>query len=183
MRICAAWLFKHASPLCRPIHYGKPSVFSSGRFSLTPILRCLGAAFSCTRVSFTSARTTQPPLAAMRPKVLWRMRRNSSRTRLKPCSPWVITNTGCCAITGLPKPRSSASAKCCQAAARSQWPSALIARREGHWDESVAYFEQALALDPRNAQLLESSGIDLRDASTIPGRAKALRSSAGFASQ
>ena len=29
-----------------------------------------------------------------------------------------------------------------------------IARREGHWDESVAYFEQALALDPRNVELL-----------------------------
>ena len=27
---------------------------------------------------------------------------------------------------------------------------ALIARRQGHWDESVAYWEQALALDPRN---------------------------------
>ena len=31
---------------------------------------------------------------------------------------------------------------------------ALIARREGHWDQSIAYFEQALALDPRNAELL-----------------------------
>jgi TolB-like protein/tRNA A-37 threonylcarbamoyl transferase component Bud32/Tfp pilus assembly protein PilF len=31
---------------------------------------------------------------------------------------------------------------------------ALIARREGHWDESVAYFEQALALDPRNVEFL-----------------------------
>jgi TolB-like protein/Tfp pilus assembly protein PilF len=31
---------------------------------------------------------------------------------------------------------------------------AVIARREGHWDESVAYFEQALALDPRNVELL-----------------------------
>jgi serine/threonine protein kinase/Tfp pilus assembly protein PilF len=31
---------------------------------------------------------------------------------------------------------------------------ALITRREGHWDESVAYWEQALALDPRNEQLL-----------------------------
>ena len=30
----------------------------------------------------------------------------------------------------------------------------LVARREGHWDESVAYFEQALALDPRNVELL-----------------------------
>ena len=31
---------------------------------------------------------------------------------------------------------------------------ALIARREGHWDQSIAYFEQALALDPRNLRLL-----------------------------
>ena len=31
---------------------------------------------------------------------------------------------------------------------------ALIARREGHWDQSVAYFEQALAFDPRNVLLL-----------------------------
>ena len=29
-----------------------------------------------------------------------------------------------------------------------------VALREGHWDESVAYFEQARALDPRNSQLL-----------------------------
>jgi tetratricopeptide (TPR) repeat protein len=31
---------------------------------------------------------------------------------------------------------------------------ALIARREGHWDQSIAYFEQALVLDPRNVELL-----------------------------
>jgi len=30
----------------------------------------------------------------------------------------------------------------------------LIARREGQWDQSIAYFEQALALDPRNVELL-----------------------------
>jgi TolB-like protein len=30
----------------------------------------------------------------------------------------------------------------------------IIARREGHWGDSVAYFEQALALDPRNVKLL-----------------------------
>jgi TolB-like protein/predicted Zn-dependent protease len=30
----------------------------------------------------------------------------------------------------------------------------LIARGEGHWDESIAYFEQGLALDPRNIDLL-----------------------------
>jgi len=31
---------------------------------------------------------------------------------------------------------------------------ATLARREGHWDQSVAYLEQALTLDPRNVQLL-----------------------------
>jgi serine/threonine-protein kinase len=34
---------------------------------------------------------------------------------------------------------------------------ALIARREGHWDESIAHFEQALALDPRNVLLLSEA--------------------------
>ena len=31
---------------------------------------------------------------------------------------------------------------------------ATLARREGHWDQSVGYLEQALTLDPRNVQLL-----------------------------
>jgi TolB-like protein len=34
---------------------------------------------------------------------------------------------------------------------------ALIARRQGHWDESVAYWEQTLVLDPRNTQWLEEA--------------------------
>jgi tetratricopeptide (TPR) repeat protein len=32
-----------------------------------------------------------------------------------------------------------------------------IARREGHWDESIAYLEQALTLDPRNVELLSEA--------------------------
>ena len=41
----------------------------------------------------------------------------------------------------------------------SEVPSALarIARREGHWNESIAYFEQALVLDPRNTELVISA--------------------------
>jgi TolB-like protein/Tfp pilus assembly protein PilF len=31
---------------------------------------------------------------------------------------------------------------------------ARVTRREGHWDQSIAYFEQALVLDPRNVELL-----------------------------
>jgi TolB-like protein/regulator of sirC expression with transglutaminase-like and TPR domain len=34
---------------------------------------------------------------------------------------------------------------------------ALIARRQGHWNESVAYWEQTLVLDPRNTQWLEGT--------------------------
>jgi TolB-like protein/class 3 adenylate cyclase/Tfp pilus assembly protein PilF len=29
-----------------------------------------------------------------------------------------------------------------------------VTRREGHWDQSIAYFDQALTLDPRNVELL-----------------------------
>jgi TolB-like protein len=35
---------------------------------------------------------------------------------------------------------------------------ALIARRQGHWDKSVAYWEQTLALDPRNTEWLANAG-------------------------
>src|SRR5262249_11870041 len=34
---------------------------------------------------------------------------------------------------------------------------ALIARRQGHWDESVAYWEQTLVLDPRNIEWLKDA--------------------------
>jgi TolB-like protein/class 3 adenylate cyclase/Flp pilus assembly protein TadD len=36
---------------------------------------------------------------------------------------------------------------------------ALVARREGRWDESVAHFEQALTLDPRNVNLLNEAAL------------------------
>jgi tetratricopeptide (TPR) repeat protein len=36
---------------------------------------------------------------------------------------------------------------------------AHVAQREGNWDQSVAYWEQALALDPRNAELLASAAL------------------------
>jgi TolB-like protein/Tfp pilus assembly protein PilF len=34
-----------------------------------------------------------------------------------------------------------------------------VSRREGEWDQSVAYFEQALALDPRNVELLNEAAL------------------------
>jgi Serine/threonine protein kinase len=43
----------------------------------------------------------------------------------------------------------------------SEVPRALgsVARWEGRWDQSIAYFEQALALDPRNADLLTDAAL------------------------
>jgi TolB-like protein len=43
----------------------------------------------------------------------------------------------------------------------SEVPMALgrVARREADWDESIAYFEKALALDPRNVQALVDSAL------------------------
>jgi TolB-like protein/Tfp pilus assembly protein PilF/tRNA A-37 threonylcarbamoyl transferase component Bud32 len=36
---------------------------------------------------------------------------------------------------------------------------AEVARREGHWDQSIAYYEQALALDPRDVELLREAAL------------------------
>ena len=33
----------------------------------------------------------------------------------------------------------------------------LVTRRQGKWDESISYFEQCLALDPRNAEVLSNT--------------------------
>ena len=40
---------------------------------------------------------------------------------------------------------------------------ARIARRQGHWDETVAYYEQALVLDPRNTSLLLEAAFNYSD--------------------
>ena len=119
--------FEARSQLLRSIaiSYRKPSVFMSGRCSLTQILRLLGRGFLARTRFFTLAAVdpTHCRSAAMQRNVLWRMRRNWSRTRLKPCSPWVIINTGCCVITGCQNHVRVASAKCYQAAARCHRPS------------------------------------------------------------
>jgi TolB-like protein/cytochrome c-type biogenesis protein CcmH/NrfG len=40
---------------------------------------------------------------------------------------------------------------------------ARIARRQGHWDEAVAYYEQALVLDPRSMELLVTAASNYSD--------------------
>ena len=119
MRICAAWLLRHVatSPLSAASRR-KPSIFMSGRCSSTPILRSLGRGFlAATRVF------TLPAMTPARRDAAKRALENAQK--LQPNSPetllalgyyqyWVLRDYG------LPKPRSVASAKCCQATARSQ---------------------------------------------------------------
>jgi TolB-like protein/Tfp pilus assembly protein PilF len=49
---------------------------------------------------------------------------------------------------------------------------ALIARREGNWDQSITYYEQALALDPRNELLLMRAGVPYTESRRFPAALK-----------
>src|SRR5438132_8477928 len=95
----------------------KATSFYERAVQLDSNLRSLGrGSLAWTRVSTSIAAPML--LGATQRSVLWRKRRNCNRTRLKPCSPWVIINTKCSVITGPPEPRSVASAKRYQAAVR-----------------------------------------------------------------
>jgi serine/threonine protein kinase/predicted Zn-dependent protease len=56
----------------------------------------------------------------------------------------------------------------------SEVPTALgrILHREGFWDQTVAYFEQALALDPRNVELLMSAAATYANLRQFPAALK-----------
>jgi len=49
---------------------------------------------------------------------------------------------------------------------------ATVAKHEGHWDESIAYYEQALALDPRNVQILTQAALTYGNLRQFPAALK-----------
>ena len=71
-------------------------------------------------------------------------------------------------ITRLPRPRSIAPAKVLPGSSEVREALALVVRREGHWDQSIAYFEQALALDPRNVLLLVDAASNYGEVRQFP---------------
>src|SRR4029453_4549716 len=131
MHIYAAWLLKHVAST-RTISEGKRSLFMSERCTLTRILHSLGRGFLVPTRSFTSPTPTKLLLGVVRLKVHWKMHKDSSRTRPKRSSPWVITNIGCCVITGLPKPPSNAF-RMLPGSSDVLNGLGAVTRREGHW--------------------------------------------------
>jgi len=47
-----------------------------------------------------------------------------------------------------------------------------VSRREGHWDQSIAYSDQALALDPRNVELLMDAALTYAQLRQFPAALK-----------
>ena len=102
----------------------------------------------------TSPTPTLLPLGTTQRNVLWTTRRNWRLTRRRPLfalgyyqhlvlGDYVAAKTTFERVSEM-LPGSTAA------------PYALgrLARREGHWDEGVSYFERAVSLDPRNVEFL-----------------------------
>ena len=75
---------------------------------------------------------------------------------------------------GPPKTRSFASAKCYPGNSEVLLALSRVTRRQEHWDASIAYSEQALALNPRNVELLMDVGSHVCTSSTVSNGAKAV---------
>ena len=177
MRICAAWLLTHAASSPQStVHLIRKAIgFYERAVQLDPNFAIAWARLSRADALLYFYRSdTLRSLGATQRNVLWRMRRNWSRTRLKPCSPWVIINTGCCVITGLPKPHSSASAKCYQAAARCHMPSAQLPDARDTGMKALPTSSKPSPWTHVMWSYLWTRHATYAHASTIPGGAKAL---------
>ena len=82
------------------------------------------------------------------------MCRNLSRTRPKPCSPWAIINYRVLLDYGDAITTFERVTKMLPSSSEVRYALALVRRRVGHWDQGISYWEQDLALDPRNMELL-----------------------------
>src|SRR5215469_11090997 len=153
MRICTAWFLKHAATLAAsPLYPWKLPAFMSGRCSLIRILRLPGRDFLA--LTQISTLTTAMLLGATAAK-----RALDNAQKLAPESPetllalgwyqyWVLREYGLAEITfGRVSKLLPGSSEAAMALGR-------VTRRAGNWDQSIAYLEQALALDPRNVDSL-----------------------------
>ena len=167
MRICAAWLLKRAA------WRWKAAGFYNQAVQLDPNFAVAWARLSrADALLYFIASSLLPPLGARLRKVLWRMRRS-----WQPDSPDTLLALGYYQFWVL---RDYASAKTTfervskMLPSSSEVPMALgsIARREGNWDQSITYYEQALALDPRNVMLLMRAAVPYTELRQFPAALK-----------
>ena len=125
----------------------------SGRCSLIPILRLLGRGFLAEPKSTLTATT----LLAARRDAAKRALENAQK--LEPNSPETMLALGYYQYSvlgdyGPAKATFERVSKMLPGSSEVPYALARVARRKGQWDQSVAYCERALALDPRNVELL-----------------------------
>ena len=143
MSICAAWLLKHAAtslPLSRS--RSKAAGFYERAVQLDPILLLLGRGFLAWTLFFT---LTESILTAARGEAAKRALENAQK--LAPNSTETLLALGyhqlwCCMITGCQNHVRRAS-KMLPGNSEVRKALGAITRREGHWDQSIAWFEEA----------------------------------------
>ena len=157
MRICVAWLLKHAATTTLTFVdlVGKAAGFYERAVQLDPNFALAWARLSRADalLYFNRIDTT----TAARGDAAKRALENAQK--LEPNSPETLLALGYYQYRvlrdyGAAKTTFGRVSKVLPGSSDVSYALALIARREGHWDESIAYFEQALALDPRNLELL-----------------------------
>ena len=182
MRIFVVWLLKRVART-RRIPKGKPSIFMSKQRSSIRSLRSRGRDFLARTGFFTLSARDQPLLGATRRNGRWRGRRNC-----KPDSPETQLALGYYQYWVLRDYRLAendvwASSKMLPGSSEVLWALGIIARREGKWDAKHCLLRRSSRLGSTERGVSGHSGRDLRQASTIPGRTKALRSGAGHYAQ
>ena len=157
MRICAAWLLKHAATSSYDLAdlVEKATGFYERAVQLDPNFALAWARLS--RVDALLYFNRVDTTTAARRDAAKRALENAQK--LEPNSPetllalgyyqyWVLRDYGAAKTTF------GRVSKMLPGSSEVPYALGRVARREGHWDQSIAYFEQALALDPRNVELL-----------------------------
>ena len=173
MRICEASLLTdgRGCPI-RLASYRQLSAFMSVPCSSTPILRLPGHGSLAWKGTFTSLGAIL--LIFARREAAKRALENAQK--LEPGSPETLLALGYYQYHvlrdyGLAKVTFGRLSKLLPGGSEAPHALALIARREGHWEESIAYLELALTLDPRNVEMITYEAWDYAHPPTILSRA------------